>query len=92
MAEAADDGAPRPRTVDGLDVNEVDDGLVVYDGDRDRVHYLDHTAGAVFALCDGTHAEAALGGLVRDVFGGDEPGDDAVAGCLGTLRAEGLVR
>lgn len=90
MAEAVNGGAG-PRSMDGLDVNEVDDGLVVYDGDRDRVHYLNHTAGAVFALCSGEHAEAALPALVRDVFGTDEPSDAEVAECLATLRAEGIV-
>ncbi|CAN5441493.1 hypothetical protein BH10ACT1_BH10ACT1_33940 [soil metagenome] len=91
MAEAPNDSTPGVRSVEGLDVNEVDDGLVVYDGDRDRVHYLNPTAGVVFALCTGEHAEAALPALVREVFGTTEPTDAEVADCLATLRAEGLV-
>jgi hypothetical protein len=34
----------RPRTIDGLEINEVRDGLIVYDATRDRVHYLNATA------------------------------------------------
>lgn len=92
MADDADGGpATGPRGLDGLEVNEVDDGLVIYDGARDRVHYLNPTAGVVFALCDGTHGEATLPGLVRQAFGTDEPSDDEIAECLAKLRAEGLV-
>jgi len=42
----------QPSVIDGLDVNEVKDGLIVYDPSRDRVHYLNATAGVVFTLCD----------------------------------------
>ncbi len=80
-----------PLSREGLDVNEVDDGLVIYDGDRDRVHYLNPTAGVVFALCDGTNPEAALAGIVRESYGTPEPSDDEVAECLSKLRSEGLV-
>ena len=38
---------------DGLDVNEVPDGYVIYQTDADRVHYLNKTAAIVFELCDG---------------------------------------
>ena len=44
-----------PLAVDGLDVNQVKDGLIVYDPARDRVHYLNNTAAAIFTLCDGDH-------------------------------------
>jgi hypothetical protein len=79
------------RHVEGLDVNEVEDGLVVYDPDRDRVHYLNPTAGVIFALCADEPAEAALPTLVREALDADEPGDRDVAECLAKLRAEGLV-
>lgn len=91
MADAPHGSTLGVRSVDGLDVNEVDDGLVVYDGDRDRVHYLNPTAGVVFALCNGEHPEAELPTRVREVFGTPEPSDDEVAECLAKLRAEGLV-
>jgi glycosyltransferase involved in cell wall biosynthesis len=85
------DSSAGPRTVVGLDVNEVDDGLVIYDGERDRVHYLNPTAGVVFALCDGTVGEHELGAHARRALGADEPTDADVAECLASLRREGLV-
>lgn len=89
--DASGSAAIGPRSVDGLDINEVEDGLVIYDGDRDRVHYLNPTAGVVFALCTGEHAEDALAGMVRAVFGTEQPTDGEVEECLAKLRAEGLV-
>ena len=38
---------------EGLDVNEVPDGYVIYQTEADRVHYLNKTAAIVFELCDG---------------------------------------
>ena len=79
------------RQVAGLDINEVEDGLVVYDPDRDRVHYLNPTAGVIFAMCADEPAEPDLPALVREALGSDEPGDRDVAECVAKLRAEGLV-
>lgn len=38
---------------EGLDVDEVSDGYVIYQTGSDRVHYLNKTAAIVFELCDG---------------------------------------
>ena len=59
--------------------------------DRDRVHYLNPTAGVIFAMCADEPAEPDLPTLVREALGSDEPGDRDVAECVAKLRAEGLV-
>ncbi|TMK54756.1 MAG: hypothetical protein E6G60_21290 [Actinobacteria bacterium] len=60
----------RPFAVDGLDVNEVSDGLIVYYPARDRVHYLNNTAavGTVFGAEAPLRAqvEACLGDLEEE--------------------------
>jgi hypothetical protein len=86
MAEAA------PEVVDGLDVNEVKDGLVVYDPSRDRVHYLNATASVVFTLCDGGHDRAAMGAVLAEAFGLDEAPLTDVDEALTQLADEGLLR
>ena len=96
MADSSGTPTPTPtsgivRQIEGLDVNEVEDGLVIYDPVRDRVHYLNPTAGVVFALCADEPAEADVPTLVRQALGADEPSDSDVAECIATLRAEGLV-
>ena len=38
-----------------LEVHEVPDGYIVYQQERDRVHYLNKTAAIIFEFCDGKH-------------------------------------
>ncbi|MGH9028848.1 MAG: hypothetical protein ACRDV4_04455, partial [Acidimicrobiales bacterium] len=57
MSEA---GSIRPRARGDLDVNEVPDGLVIYDEKTDRVHYLNLTAALVFCLCTGENDEPTI--------------------------------
>jgi hypothetical protein len=82
----------RPSVVDGLDVNEATDGLIVYQPNRDRVHYLNETAAAVFTLCDGSQDTADIAALLANAYGLDEAPSHEVEECLAQLRNEGLVR
>jgi hypothetical protein len=83
----------RPLAVDGLDVNEVNDGLVVYDPGRDRVHYLNATAAVIFVLCDGVRDAAAIAAKAAAIFGaGGGPSPAEVETCLRQLRDEGILR
>ncbi len=81
----------RPRIIDDLEINEVRDGLIVYDGTRDRVHYLNATASVVFVLCDGDHEASAMADEIGALFGVDPPRAE-VADCLASLATEGLLR
>jgi hypothetical protein len=82
----------RPEPVDGLDVHEVDDGLVVYHADTDRVHYLNPTAAVVLTLADGTRTEGELAELVRVAWELDAAPQTEVRECVAQLRAEGVLR
>jgi hypothetical protein len=81
-----------PATIEGLDVNEVKDGLVVYDPARDRVHYLNATASVVFTLCDGTNDREVIAGAVAEAFALDVAPLAEVETCLEQLDTEGLLR
>jgi len=81
-----------PRVADGLDVHEVDDGLVVYDATNDRVHYLNPTASLVLSLCDGIRSGDEVAALVGAAWGLDEPPVDEVRSCIETLRHEAVLR
>ena len=81
-----------PSTKDGLEVNEVKDGLVVYDPERDRVHYMNATASVVFTLCDGEHDRTAIGASLAEAFGLADPPSTEVDACLRQLTDEGLLR
>ena len=81
----------RPRIAPGLEAHEVDDGLVVYDGDRDRVHYLNATASVVYTLCDGERTVDEITTLVGEAWELAEPPVAAVDECVAQLRGEGVL-
>jgi hypothetical protein len=85
------DTARQPATVQGLDVHEADDGLVVYVVATDTVHHLNKTAGVIFGLCDGTRDSAAIATEVAELFDLGEVPLDETAACLSDLGARGLV-
>lgn len=76
----------------GLDITEVDDGLVVFEPTTRRVHHLNVTATLVFELCTGENDEAAIAHVVQAAFGLPEPPVGEVDGLLASFRAESLVR
>jgi hypothetical protein len=81
----------RPATVSGLDVNEVRDGLIVYDPSRDRVHYLNATAAILFVLCDGSRDRAQLAVELQQAYGRPGPATAEVDEGLTHLEREGLL-
>ena len=80
-----------PTARDDVEVNEVADGLVIYDTGRDRVHYLNHTASLVFALCTGTNPEVVIAEQVGKAFALADGASAEVADCLAMLGREGLL-
>jgi hypothetical protein len=81
----------RPRKSDGLETSKVEDGFVVYQADRARVHYLNPTANLILELCDGDLTAAEIAGLIAQAFDLAEPPLDEVEAALATLAAEGLT-
>jgi len=81
-----------PEVTEGLEINDVKDGLVVYDSASDRVHYLNNTAAFILELCDGSRSEDDVAQLLAKAFELDQPPTAEVRDCLGQLQREGLVR
>jgi hypothetical protein len=84
-------GTSNPRRADGLEVNEADDGLVIYDPRSDLVHHLNATAALIFDLSDGTRAPDAIADAVGEVFGLADPPRDATLAGLEDLARRRLV-
>ena len=82
----------RPQVEPGLEVNEVRDGLTVFDSVADRIHYLNQTAAVVFTLCDGRHTVSDMAAFMAEAFELDEPPLDEVQECVGQLVRLGLIR
>lgn len=81
-----------PIRVDGLEINVMHDGVVIYQHDRNKIHYLNHTAGLVLELCDGQHKATELAAIIAETYGLPAPPLDDVANCLQELVAKELVR
>lgn len=70
-----------PRRAGLLEVNEADDGLVVYDPANDQVHHLNATASIIFDLCDGTRDPEEIARILGEAYELEaSPRDDALAG------------
>lgn len=81
----------QPKIVEGLDLNELDDGIVIFSESTDTVHHLNHTAAVVLQLCDGTHDADAIAAFVAAAFGLTDPPLEETMDCLDALSRQGLV-
>lgn len=80
----------RPTRAAGLSEIELDGEYVVYDGTR--LHRLDPTAAAVWALVDGRTAEDAIVKRLSKAYGAPrEQVATDVAALLAALRTAGLL-
>ena len=82
---------PVMKQVEGLDVNEVQDGYVVYQPEQDRVHYLNTTAAVIFEYCDGLQSEDEIITQVALAFDVPEARRGEIHACLRDLIKERLV-
>ncbi len=90
-ARAEDVLPERPRRADGLEIHEVDDGLVVYQSEPECVHHLNNTAAIVFELCDGGNTVPEIGRQLAGAFGLAEAADGAAGECVADLWSKGVI-
>jgi hypothetical protein len=81
----------QPCKSDGLQIDEVEDGFVVYQADRARVHYLNPTARLILELCDGTLTAPQIAGLIEETYRLPDAPRHEVDEALAALQTEGLV-
>ncbi|MDR3469697.1 MAG: PqqD family peptide modification chaperone [Xanthobacteraceae bacterium] len=74
-----------------LEVHEVPDGYIVYQSDRDRVHYLNKTAAIIFEFCNGAHAIDEIVARVAAAFELGAAAHDEIRTGLDSLLREGLI-
>jgi len=83
---------PFPELSETIDVNQIEDGYIIYQHDSDRVHYLNHTAVVVLELCSGKNAIDTMPGIVQEMFGLQKPPEQEVNDCLNSLFKEGIIQ
>jgi len=74
-----------------LEVHEVPDGYIVYQGGQDRVHYLNKTAAVIFEFCDGKLEVEEIVARVAKAFALGPSAHDEIRSGLNSLLKEGLV-
>ena len=81
----------RPTLAENLEINQMEDGYVIYQADKDRIHYLNHTAVLVLESCTGNNSVKEIARIVKEAFGLDAEPDGDVDACLANLEKEGLI-
>jgi hypothetical protein len=74
-----------------LEVHEVPDGYIVYQGEADNVCYLNKTAAIAFEFCDGKLAADDIVARVAKAFDLGNSAHDEIRACLDSLVKEGLI-
>lgn len=81
-----------PTQAENLEINEVADGYIVYQPDRERVHYLNHTAALVLTFCNGQNRAEEIPDILRAAYDLPRAPAEEVQDCLAKLTEEGLIR
>jgi len=84
--------SPRPTWVDGLEINPVSDGLVIYQASPEQVHHLNHTSAVIFSLCDGHQSIAEIAAEVQLAFSLDKPPIVEVTACIAELTEKAVLQ
>jgi hypothetical protein len=80
-----------PHQLPGLEIDQADDGFIVYQAERDRVHYLSPSAVLVLELCTGSNTTETIVELLARVYGSEQVPDAAVRETLAQLWEAGLI-
>jgi len=81
-----------PKRIDGLEINQVEDGFIIYQPERDRVHYLNHTAVLILEMCNGRNSSSEIARLVQTAYGLSDPPEKEVNEILAKMQDEGLTQ
>jgi len=85
-------GEDPPRRVAGLEVHIVDEQVIVYEANSDRIHFLNPTAAMVLELCNGQHSVTEITGLVAEMYALADAPLREINDALSQLKAAGLIR
>lgn len=81
-----------PTRIVDLEPVQADDGYIICEEDKDRVHYLNPVAALIFELCNGERSASEIAGMVQEAFGLEEAPLSEVSEALAKMKEEGLLR
>ncbi len=74
----------KPKVMDGITVQDLGDEVMLYDSGRENVHVLNHTASAIWYLCDGNHTIEEIRKHLEEKFP-EVPGSDLIDDIIATI-------
>ncbi|HVC80053.1 MAG TPA: PqqD family protein [Chloroflexota bacterium] len=69
LADLGNHAPIRPQCVSGVETQWLDDELVLFNPQGNRVHLLNASGGAILILCDGTLTEVEIAGELAAFYG-----------------------
>ena len=81
-----------PEQYPNLKIFESDDGYIVYHRERDRVHFLNHTAVLILELCNGKNSVDKMVEMLKKGYGLDSSPEHEIHKLLNSFESEGLVK
>ena len=75
----------------GCEVQHMPDGYVVYQSNKDKVHYLDPTASIIYELCSDNERVDVMVDYLQNAFSLPDKPVDEVNECISNLVKEGLI-
>ncbi len=57
-----------PATKKCIEIEELDDGCILYDTEKDEAHSLNITAASIWTCCDGKHSIKEIATIVEGCF------------------------
>ncbi len=57
-----------PATKKCIEIEELDDGCILYDPEKEEAHSLNITAASVWTCCDGKHSIKEIAAIVEECF------------------------
>ena len=73
------------------DAVETADGMVVYQTDEEKVHYLNPTAAVVYTLCDTEQTLETISNFLKDIYDLPDTPTDEVRTCIEQLLEQNVV-
>lgn len=80
-----------PKKIEGLEIREFEDAYMIHEPDRDRVHYLNHTAVLVLELCTGENSPRQIAEMLRTTYSLENFPESEVHQVLQSMSDEGLI-
>ena len=79
------------RKAPDIDLSPVADGFIIHRAERDRLHYLNHTAVLILELCNGRHSVSEIAELIQGAYALPHTPRAEVDELIATMEDEGLL-